>query len=836
MAHRLVYPVSLLVMLSFIACGGDGASTDSGLLADGATGADSNLGSEPGSGPDVVSGTPISPGAPDTSFAGQVATGVCEWLLGCCSTLEQEDFVAGMTAADQQTDTYELTLRMREDPIVCRDLVKGHLIALWSDADAAVTSGRARYDEAATALCLQNFESSVCGTAGAGDLNRADHPCHALQLTTGLVPPGDLCMQDFECTAGSYCDVALGASFGACRSWAAVGAPCGDDAACGPTGYCGGSGDFGICAASAANLAPFCNLHIDCAAGQYCATSTHTCVDALPAGSVCQASPYCASGFCALMTSQTCEAIRDLNALCTSDSACGDAGYCDESPPDVQRCIALTQLGEGERCDLGAAVCAEGLLCEDGLCVPRSNMSGPCVTDHYCPSNGWCDGGICSPRAPVGGVCENDGQCVAISWCSNGVCTERIEAGLSCDTTTRCVEGTQCAMPDGLIGTCQPLPSAGSDCSNGLCGTGLGCVTYTGTCAARLTSGENCNRTAMCDTTQLCASEGLNANVCQAPSLVGLGDNCTSASANCSLGLYCNAGVCVAYSVSGESCAADDQCVAGTSCVLGQCKTFGGAFASCDSQDDCANGLYCDEAIQQCTPQKTLDQACTWDNECQGSLYCNTTSLTCAWKKDASEPCNTQGECQDGLYCNIAGSCAARLGTGQTCNVDAACVEGLGCVGGLCVGPASPGMACDPVMGCASGSTCNPITNLCEALGTAGTGCDSDSNCIPELHCGALSPTCVDRGDLGAACDASDGCLPSLTCQTSGLCRARGDIGDGCSPGLSQCTEGALCDPSGVCLGITADRLIGEPCGDHAQCQTNHCSNGVCVGICLGAL
>jgi hypothetical protein len=833
MAHRLLYPVSLLILASLAACGAD---TTSDLPMDATTGSDGALNTMPGADPDHGAGVPITPGAPDTSFAGQVATGVCGWLLGCCTTLEQEDFVAGVTAGDAQTDTYQLTLRMRDDPSICRDLVKGHLLTLWRDADGAVAAGRAVYNEVATGTCLTSFEDSVCSTSGAGDLSRSDHPCHADELVTGLAEPGDLCTHDFECTDGGYCDVALGASFGSCRTWSTLGEPCNEDQACGPAGYCGGTGDFGVCAETSGDLAPFCNLHIDCGAGQYCATSTHACVEALPAGTVCQASPYCASGFCALMTSQTCESTRDLNALCTSDTACGDEGFCDEAPPDVQRCIALTQLGEGERCDLGAAICGEGLLCEDGLCVPRSSIGGPCVTDHYCPSNGWCDGGSCSPRSPVGGVCDSDGQCVTISWCSNQTCVGRIEVGLSCDATSRCASGAHCVMPDGLIGTCQPLPSAGSDCADGQCGEGLGCITYTGTCAARLTSGADCDRTTMCATTQLCASEGLNSSVCQAPDVVGLGEGCAAAASTCNASLYCNAGTCVAYAVSGEQCTDDEQCVAGTSCVLGACKTLGGAFASCDSQEDCANGLYCDESVQQCTPQKTVAQACTWSVECQGTLYCDTTSLTCAWKKSASTPCSKQDECQDGLYCNIAGSCATRLDVGQTCNVDAACLEGLGCIGGLCVGPASPGMPCDPVMGCSDGSVCNQTTGLCEALGTSGSACETNSNCISELHCGALSPTCLDRGDTGDACDTVDGCLPTLTCQVSGLCRARGEIGSGCTPNLSQCIDGALCDASGVCLGVSADRLIGEPCGDHAQCETNHCGGGVCIGICLGTL
>ena len=634
---------------------------------------------------------------------------------------------------------------------------------------------------------------------------------------------------------GSTCDVPPGSEFGSCRAWAAVGDPCANDEACGPSGYCGGAGAFGVCGEDSAELAPYCNLHVDCGPAQYCAVATHTCVEALPEGSVCQANPYCASSYCALQTSQTCEATRDVNELCTSDAACGDAGYCDDTPLDVHRCLALTQLGEGERCDLGAAVCGEGLLCEDGLCVPRSPMGGPCLNANYCPSNGWCESGSCVPRAPIGGVCDADNQCVAIGWCKDGQCEARIDVGLSCDASSRCADGAHCVMPDGVIGTCQPLPTAGSDCVEGKCAAGLGCVTYTGVCAAFLAEGSDCERSEMCAPEQRCASAGLSSNVCQAPKTVGVGESCIDSSVSCATGLYCKAGACTAFSVSGEACDADDECVDGTSCVMNLCKTYGGAFANCDSHEDCANGLYCDTGVQQCAPQKTVDQACALDTECQGTLYCDTTSFTCTWKKMASEQCSKQGECQDGLYCNVAGSCATRLQAGMTCNVSAACMEGLACINGLCVGPAAPGMVCDPVMGCAEGASCNPQTNLCESLGTSGVTCESDANCIEELFCGALSPSCVDRGDKGDACDTMDGCLPGLACRSAGLCRARSQVGEGCVPGTQQCAIGALCDPSGVCLGLSADRGIGEPCGDHAQCETLQCEGGICIGQCRGA-
>ena len=94
-----------------------------------------------------------------------MATGICDWLLGCCTTLEQEDFVAAVTSGDDQSDTYALTLELRSDPIICRDLVKGHLLEMWRDADAAVATGRALYNEAATAAQGESAAARAAGSA-----------------------------------------------------------------------------------------------------------------------------------------------------------------------------------------------------------------------------------------------------------------------------------------------------------------------------------------------------------------------------------------------------------------------------------------------------------------------------------------------------------------------------------------------------------------------------------------------------------------------------------------------------------------------------------------------
>ena len=85
-----------------------------------------------------------------------------------------------------------------------------------------------------------------------------------------------------------------------------------------------------------------------------------------------------------------------------------------------------------------------------------------------------------------------------------------------------------------------------------------------------------------------------------------------------------------------------------------------------------------------------------------------------------------------------------------------------------------------------------------------------------------------------STCDGDDGCLPTLSCQQSGLCRARATQGGACDPLASQCVEDTICDNSGVCVGLLADRPIGAPCQHNGQCESQVCTGGLCVGHCQG--
>ncbi|MDP6945677.1 MAG: hypothetical protein QF464_16120, partial [Myxococcota bacterium] len=346
--HRLALG---LLLLGLAACGADATSEEPSVPDAGGTGLTGDIGT-----------------TGDETFTDALAGALCDWMLGCCTTSELDDFVAGLATTSGDAETLQLALDLRSDPEACRSLAKGLIVDTLRHADAAVLSGRATFNESAAAECLAHFEGG-CGLGDAENIASPDHPCSPDRIVAGQVEAGLLCTDHFECQDTAFCDVAFGASFGTCRPWTATGAPCNQDAACGPSGYCGNAGTMGVCVASSGTLAPYCNSHGDCDAGQYCATAVGSCVDALTDGAVCQDDVFCSSGLCALGTTQTCEAPGGLNELCTRDGDCGETGYCDDSPPDTHRCVTVTQLGIGERCNVGAAACGDGLVCEDGLCV-----------------------------------------------------------------------------------------------------------------------------------------------------------------------------------------------------------------------------------------------------------------------------------------------------------------------------------------------------------------------------------------------------------------------------------------------------------------------------------
>lgn len=144
------------------------------------------------------------------------------------------------------------------------------------------------------------------------------------------------------------------------------------------------------------------------------------------------------------------------------------------------------------------------------------------------------------------------------------------------------------------------------------------------------------------------------------------------------------------------------------------------------------------------------------------------------------------GHCVDGICCNVAcdGGCEA---CSQNEKADASADGSCGLI--------AAGRRCGPApMGCAS-QTAYRLASTCTAGGV----------------CQANSSTCADH--YACVGNSSDGqCVTS--CLNQGV------------PDHLYCTSSYYCD-AGDCV---PDKTVGDPCSEGAQCLSNTCTGGVCLG------
>ena len=831
MSERLLRTMPLQpVLLAFLALSvalapGCGDSGGSGTPVDDASngGGDDTGGFEPGG---VDPDEPLT-GYGSLDFVGDLATAMCDWMTGCCTTMEIQDVLSAFGSADEALLTYSMAERIWEDPALCGPIVRGVLIDDLRVLDAAIASGRAQLNQAAVPVCVARYGDGSCPVSAHGGLD-GSHPCSPRMLSTGLVLDGSVCKADYECVPGSYCDAV--AVFGICRPLGGLDDDCIHNADCGG-GLCGSSER--VCVTEDVNVAPWCDNDGQCPAGQMCAESIDRCIDALELGSVCVQDRQCATGYCALETSQTCEEKLVVGAPCTHDGSCLGDAWCDDSAPDFHRCLAATILSLDQPCDEGAGICDGHLVCHQGICVARSDMGGSCEHDGYCPATGYCDASVCVPRVAIGGSCTGDGQCVDIGWCDGGSCVSRIALGLPCELGDVCVAGAYCDIQFGVVGTCASLPDLGSDCPDGACGAGLVCVSFDGACANALALDASCERHAMCGSVGQCVEPSTSSTICQAAAVVGLGETCWDDDRVCAAGLVCNT-TCQALGLVGSPCVDDAECTEGTSCIKSSCSPPSGAYGACNSDPDCSSSLYCDLGVSQCTPMKTVDQPCSASTECLASLYCDPAAGVCAWEKALNEACSPGAPCKEGLFCANNGLCTSRVAEGFPCEVGvfAMCWDGLTCVDGVCMAPPGPGLPCHPQLGCAEQAVCDDTLGLCVARVQAGGDCDVTSECATELFCGEIGPSCAPRIVEGGSCWQDAECQPAAACIFRGRCRAGVEVGGLCDTNDAPCVDGAICD-DGICVAGVEDLDIGAPCADASQCASGACSE-VCIGFCQG--
>jgi hypothetical protein len=180
-------------------------------------------------------------------------------------------------------------------------------------------------------------------------------------------------------------------------------------------------------------------------------------------------------------------------------------------------------------------------------------------------------------------------------------------AGAACSIDAQC-QSAYCAIPrNAVCGTCGPVPSVGTDCSDLLaCGPGLICLRASQTCASPVGDGGACTVEADCEFGFSCLSGDGGLQVC-APA-AGAGQPCdyhnlTGPGCSNREGLYCKK-----ETVDGGSCTPFGLADAGEECgeVLGQPFT------------DCTRGGLCqksepDAGLGTCLAAATVGQPCDID-------------------------------------------------------------------------------------------------------------------------------------------------------------------------------------------------------------------------------
>lgn len=276
---------------------------------------------------------------------------------------------------------------------------------------AAVDSGKAKYDGELAARCIDDIRNRSCDQLS----NRLSANCD--QAAEGSTPSGGDCSYDVECKGAAFCKFDASCpgkcterqpAGGGCEKsdHCQDGLVCGDSQACvkpkltgeacgggvepdcGPLLLCvgddAGSSKTGTCKAFSEVFGGQAGAECEYATGALC-TPGLTCVyDALPPAKGKCAAPVASGAACKRLS---------------IPGSCPAAEYCDGPATSLDgTCKALP--GPGEKCVkvLDDDKCAAYARCQGGTCVALQANGGPCTSASVCYSE-TCAKGSCKVNA-----------------------------------------------------------------------------------------------------------------------------------------------------------------------------------------------------------------------------------------------------------------------------------------------------------------------------------------------------------------------------------------------------------------------------------------------------
>jgi hypothetical protein len=262
----------------------------------------------------------------------------------------------------------------------------------------AVDRGVATYDPGAAAACVAGIAEQPC--AGTTPVSNAS----CAHIFVGTIPTGGACINSGEC------------------------APAGPEPpVCVPTTSCGCCA--GTCAmvetvAAGGSCVGAPGVLRRCSEGQYCQTSTRTCVPAPAVGEIC--------------TSVGSPAACQPGLFCAYDPTAGSS-RCFQRAPTGGACPANDITG-APNCASLSDYCTAGTK----TCTPRVPIGGACA-GATCVRTAYCDGSVCRAQKGPGEVCGSAGPAGEKDCAGDLTCIQA--GGIGASTCTPPPGGDVCPPP-----------------------------------------------------------------------------------------------------------------------------------------------------------------------------------------------------------------------------------------------------------------------------------------------------------------------------------------------------------------------------------------------------
>ena len=683
---------------------------------------------------------------------------------------------------------------------------------------------------------------------------------------------GDCCANASDCDAGTYtsaavCNEALTCSGTreepACASSVCVAQAVDDDTACDASVVAFDCGVFGsISCDGSADQSPACpGACVDdsgCIDGFHC--DAGECLPDLKNGSACDEPGDCQSGHCqngyCCSSGDCCKLSADC-ASYTTPSECLDPPSCQGfagTPICVSNACSTLPVSDDTACDATVVATDCGLFA-DLYCTGEKSQAAPscltvCEKHSDCDeAEAWCDEGFCVPKRPDGEACVEDAQCQT-EHCANGLC---------CETGDCCNQPSDCPASYTTPPTCDaPVTCQGIRADPT-------CIIHQ--CQAIVTDDDtSCDSSTLADDCGPYPDAFCNGFFNQ--SAPGCASDCADDD-GCDEAAHCDAAVCVPDVDNGGACAKDLDC-ASLHCSGGFCCTEGDC---CSEPGDCPAAYTVAPAcsdVESCQGTR-VDAACT-DGQCVAIVSGDDSAclpgllaadcgafkaVVCQGGAEQATPscgtsCTADGECDAEAHCDDS-DCVADVADGGACDEPSDCESGH-CQNGFCC---ASGDCCDeatscPTFGiapaCEDAPTCQGSSTLvtCESSLCTGQVIPDDSGCDGQtakdcgLYAPALCSAAVDQTapDCATSCGAHEDCAATAYC-AGGECVPDEPDGTGCTADAQcqseHCSAGICCASGDCCTTETdcpASYTVPAACDDLATCQGHHGVAACVANVC----